>query len=182
MGRVIAVAAVAVVMLAMGCGERATRTDASGVPIPPKRVRAFLGDQAVAVLSDPAKVEVYRVRDHTAEVDASAPAADVPQVAGYAIVSTAQPQDAAYGRKVAAIFLSAEPYQFGVGKACIFYADTVLRVHGRGGGRVDLVLCFTCSEFKLTPYDAGGQSVPGGGKQHFDAVAEKLKALVASAF
>ena len=68
MGRVALSGTLLLIALTCGCRERAAKQDAFGVPTPPKRVREFLGEDAVAILSQPQKVEVYRVRERATGV------------------------------------------------------------------------------------------------------------------
>lgn len=164
-----------------GCGRSSPEP---AKPAPNGQVRRFIGDHAVAILSDPQKVEVYRVRDSgglvvtstTAGATAPATAPAGSRVAGYEIIAQAPDQDAGFGRELGAIFFSPDAYMFNAAKACIFQADTLLRVHG-DGGRVDLTLCFHCDEFRLDAYDRQGKRVHAAAED-FDGARTRLASLV----
>jgi alkanesulfonate monooxygenase SsuD/methylene tetrahydromethanopterin reductase-like flavin-dependent oxidoreductase (luciferase family) len=140
------------------------------------RVREFLGEQAVAILSNPQSVEVYRVRADRHR-EATQTQSVPPMIGGYVIIAESPRQDAAFGCELAAIFLSPQTYDFNSAKLCIFQPDTLLRVYGPGGS-IDLVTCFHCDEFGVTSYDAAGNVIRSAKYEDFDGMRDQLAALV----
>jgi hypothetical protein len=143
---------------------------------PPKRIREFIGEEAVAILSNPQFVEVWRVSDDSMYGGGGKPAPGEQRVDGYKIIARAANQDDRFAQELAAIFFSPDAYMFNAVKACMFQADTVMRVHGSGGW-VDIVLCFHCHEFGLAAYDQNGNVIHGAGED-FDGVRNRLAPLV----
>ncbi len=153
----------------------------------PNDVRRFLGEDAVSILQHPQRVELYRVRSASIghggiPVSATAPTSN--RIDDLEVRAVAPKQDADFGRKFGALFLSRDAYLFGFVKACIFQPDTVVRVHGPGGGGwVQFVLCFSCSEFYVATFDEHGKRVHSGADpEDFDGVEDRLKSLIDRAF
>ncbi len=172
-------------MLAAACDRQRTapaQERLTSAPTAPPRVRQFLGEYAIAVLSDPQSVEVYRVKDrppvvnHATTQAASAPDSDS-SIGGFAIIAKGETQDRDFGMQLAQLFMTDRPYLFDVAKGCMFQADTAVRVNSPNG-YVDFVLCFGCSEFILSVHDLEGRRLGGGGSQHFDGVEDELRTLV----
>lgn len=159
---------VALALAFAGCGSKQG---------PSTSVRRFLGDEAVRILSQPKKVEVYRVKDSFSRGPATEPTTQPSgKIAGLEIVARAPDQDATFGREIASIFFTDEAYSFNVAKACMFQPDTLLRIYGEDG-MLDIVLCFHCEEFEFVSYDKSGASVKRG-HEDFDGVRDRLAALV----
>ncbi len=152
-----------IILIALGGASCARQRD---------QVHQFLGDHAIAVLSQPQRVEVYRITGGLRP----APTTNASAIAGYPIIEHDPDQDAAFGRELAKLFLSPDAYNFNGGKACIFQPDTLLRIHGPDGW-VDLVLCFHCRQFEMTSYDNAGTKIHSG-SQEFDGVRDQLAGLV----
>ena len=178
-------AVVKIVLIIATCALAASCENGAGARGVPGDVRQFLGERAVGILQQVQRVELYRVRRPMPGATSKPAPGTNPSsrpLGGLQILATAPEQDAAFGRNVAALFLSSDAYRFGVAKGCIFQPDTLVRVHGPGGS-VEFTLCFSCSEFEVATFDVDGKPVQANGnREDFDGVADRLKALIDSGF
>jgi hypothetical protein len=123
---------------------------------PPRRVGEFLGGEAVRVLSAPTKVQTFRLvsrvegpaADGADAAPPGAPSTAPAELHGYRVAAAGLDQGAAFGARVAAVLFDPHSYQFDSAKGCIFDPGVAFRVW-RGDEHVDVVVCFTCSEFRL---------------------------------
>lgn len=139
--------AVAIVACLTGC--------ASNSGTPSSRVRGLLGDQAVSVLSNANKVDVFRVQSGLDEnrpiAVQKAEAATRPalgQVDVYAITARAPSQGTEFARRLAAIVLAETTYRWDVASGCIFQPGVAFRVFS-GDSWCDVIICFHCGQLAI---------------------------------
>ena len=146
-------ATVALPLLSLCCCDKAPGP--SGAPSQPNaQVAQFLGDPAVRVLSAPTRVQTFRLVSRAEGPGASATApADAPATApaalhGWPVAAAGADRDAAFGSRIAGALFDRRSYRFDRAKGCIFDPGVAFRVW-RGDEHVDLLLCFSCDEFRL---------------------------------
>lgn len=145
---------------------------------PSHQVRTFLGEPAVAILSNPDRVQTFRVYGSRG---APAPATETREkLDGYPLMAKGADRDAAFGNRLARVFFSDKSYQFNRGKGCIFDPGVVFRVWS-GARYADIILCFHCSDFRIIVFGENGQKINDVGQQ-FDDSRPELVTLAKEAF
>jgi hypothetical protein len=174
------VAALTLPLLSLACGEKA-----AGPSQPNAHVAQFLGDQAVRVLSAPTTVQTFRLVSRAESAGAGATATSVPSsrgpatLHGWPVAAAGADRDAAFGSRIAGALFDPSSYRFDRAKGCIFDPGVGFRVW-RGDEYVDLLLCFSCDEFRLVLPKASGKA--GGVGEDFEDNRAAFVALARQAF
>src|SRR5436309_1250664 len=108
------------------------------------QVTGLMSDRGMAILRNPAKVEVYRVKSPSEQraQERTAPAtrpADAEKIDDYPLLARGKDQDAPFAKRLPAIFLDERTFDFNSAKGCIFDPGVVFRVFS-GKDSMDLVL------------------------------------------
>ena len=135
------------------CDAKPTGPD--GTKAPPRQVRQFLGEQVVETLSAPTKVQTFRLASRS-EGPASPATGPTESLHGYRVAAAGPELDAAFGSRVATALFDPGSYQFDSAKACEFDPGVAFRVW-KGREHLDVLLCFSCSEFRVYHPQPGGQ-------------------------
>jgi uncharacterized protein (TIGR03067 family) len=147
---------------------------------PAEVLRRRYGDKTVAILQGATKIQAFRLnpRDH---VDPDkVKDNDVTRFGGYAVTATAFPRkNTPFTVRAAALLLDRENFTLDMAKGCKFEAGVGLRFW-KGSERVELILCYKCSELKVIAPDpkAQGVQIPmadfGPGRTAFVKLAKEL--------
>ncbi|HEX8915674.1 MAG TPA: hypothetical protein VF796_25190 [Humisphaera sp.] len=174
---------VLIVALLLAAGCRAAPAD--GLPQPTAEVRKLLSDRGVEILRNPTRVEVYRIESgaelrRAATRPSTRPTTDPADVGRYPVIGRGPDRDAAFGRRLAAVFLDARTFDFDSAKGCMFTPGVAFRVYA-GDAYLDLLLCFSCNEFQvLVPAPAAG-GTPHRGMEDTDRARPVLVRLAKEA-
>src|SRR5262245_11340847 len=85
---------------------------------PSARVKDFLGDKAVDVLSAADRVEVYRIQGF--RPDARKPDDKTEKIGGYTVLARGKEQGKEFAGRLREVLFNDRTYLFDVAKACIF--------------------------------------------------------------
>ena len=134
----------------------------TGANAPSRRISEFLGDTAVRTLSAPTRVLSFRLVSRTeGPASATAPTTAPADIQGFRVAASGPDLDPAFGSRLAAALFDPDSYQFNSAKGCIFDPGVAFRVW-KGDEHVDVLLCFTCSEFIVYVPEAGGKARRAG--------------------
>jgi hypothetical protein len=177
-------------VVALACGATACSPRGAASDGPTAPVRGLLSNRGVAILSNSTKVEVYRIESPLAAArpprPASGPATRATstattrpdEIAGYTVLARGADQGPDFGRRLAAVFLDARTYSFDSAKGCMFDPGVVFRVY-RDAEWLDLVLCYTCAEFRIVVPQPDGTTHRAG--EDFDHAKPVLMRLAKDA-
>jgi hypothetical protein len=171
------------ILLVAGCSS----APADGRPQPNSAVRKLLSDRGVEILRNPTRVEVYRIlsgpeaRDAKVAGAATTRPTTVPsEIGGFPVISRGPDRDAAFGQRLATVFLDAESFDFDSAKGCEFAPGVAFRVHS-GTTYLDLLLCFSCDEFQVLVAAAMADGKPHRGMEDTDRARAALVRLAKEA-
>ena len=192
-----------VVALAAGCDGRSGRVgDKEGVgPVVVARdVRKHFGEATMDVVMQAERVEVYRLGssrgaeaaaaddagsgDAGADAAVSDSAADATEGARFLrgrIIDGPITPDAAWVGELRAILASSDSYGWDYAKGCMPMPGVGIRFV-RGDQRVDIWLCYSCTELGMGLYAAGGTEPVATASEDFDEVSGAMIALAKRVF
>ena len=131
-----------------GPGIIASRTDGSeDPPLPPsERVLQFLGRDAVSVITEAKRVEVFRLDPSERPLEPGEP-----EVSGYRVIATGRAKGKDFAARVRTLLLDERNYWFkGPSKICKPAPTVAFRLwHERK--HADVVLCFECTMLQVNP-------------------------------
>jgi hypothetical protein len=116
---------------------------------PSARVKTFLGDRAVDVLSATDKVEVYRVQGFRNKPDDKAE-----MIGGYAVLAKGKEQGKEFAGRLREVLFNDKTYLFDVAKLCKFDPGVAYRLR-KGNVTVEVLLCFSCDEVLVLTLEGG---------------------------
>ena len=137
-----------------------------------ERVRGLLGEKAIAVLSEPDRVEIYRILGQERD-DRPKPAAGVKRIDGFAVIAQGRDRKPEWTARFAAVFFDENTYELDSAKGCELDPGVAV-VLTRGEDVLEVVLCFSCDEFRMSGVSDFGED--------FDSARPVLVALVKEAF
>jgi hypothetical protein len=129
---------------------------------PSAKVKARLGEPALAVLTDPVAVEVFRVDPGSQTRHAQAKPGEH-WIGEFAVIGTADEQGPDFAARLARVLFREESY-FVPPPSC-FWPGVAFRVRNSRYETVEILVCFYCSNLELIVKDAGGRELrrTGGG-------------------
>jgi len=125
----------------------------SAADAPPNRAKAIWSPEALAALSAPEKIEVFRIAERQLKVG------DRPQKIGpYFVIAQAKDPGKEVAQRIAAMLLDDHSYEWELKKGCEPMPGIAFRIHG-AGKTAEVVLCYECK--MLSP-------IPDGHWHNFD--------------
>jgi len=142
---------------------------------PSDTVRKFLGEKAVALLSDATTVEVYRVSSKR-----QGEPKDVKyKVEGYALHAPGKPQGKEFARRLNGVLFDEDTYLFDIAKGCKFQPGVAFRIE-KDRQSVIVLLCFSCDELRVLTLE--GEKIVHTAHEDFDPARATLVKLSKEAF
>jgi hypothetical protein len=113
---------------------------------PSDRVKELLGPEAMAILSDADRVEVFRIDGYSRDGDLRQKLG--PRMRGFLVTGHGDDQGKGFARDLAAVLFKDQTH-FDNGWAKCFWPGVAYRVW-KGKQRVDVLICFFCDNLLVT--------------------------------
>jgi hypothetical protein len=120
---------------------------------PSTRVKNFLGDKAVDVLSAADRVEVYRIQGFRPDPQKK-PDDKAEKIGGYMVLAKGKEQGKEFAGRLREVLFNDKTYLFDVAKLCIFDPGVAFRMR-KGEVTVEVLLCFSCDEVLVLTSEGG---------------------------
>jgi len=150
----------------------------------PEMLKKFLGEDTIAILKAPTRVEVFRVKGFSDQK----PKPDQETIGGFAVIAKAKDLDKQALQKLAALLLNRKTYyneggdgNGSMGKKCAFSPGIAYRVW-KDKASVDVLICLSCDELQLQLRDDQGKAMGKPRRDYTDKVRAELVKMAKASF
>ena len=156
-----------VLVLTAGC-----QTSQGGIQVSPSpKIQAFLGDEIIAVVSAPDRIEPFLLEAaFMPDPSLTGPTA----IGGYTWKARGADLPAVDIQWLSNLIMSQSSYDFEIAKKCPFVPEVALRFH-RGTDHVDVMVSQSCAMWQFEKGDAAKL-------EDFDPIKDQMKAIISSVF